>query len=171
MRKAIAVALIFQVLMMANAFAADTCSRTAVINYQEVLVDTNSAQKGEGLRYYLEKDPKALELLNKYQKGTKTNWINAGLGTIGTLMILGGFLTTSSKSGKRSLLITGSSVIALNFLVAKTLEHKNESNLQQAIKEYNARNLPRIYFNPAERDPVTGNKNGPGFLLNYSKGF
>ena len=133
-RAAILLTTLIHLLIVTRSYAADTCSRSAVINYQEVLVDTNSAQKGEGLRYYLEKDPKAVSLLNKYQKGTRTNWINAGLGTIGTLMILGGFLTTSSKSGKQSLLISGSSVIALNFLVAKTLEHKNESNLHRAIK-------------------------------------
>ena len=163
--------ILIHLLIASCSFSAETCSRTSTINYQEVLVDTNSVQKGEGLRYYLEKDPKALSLLNKYQNGTKTNWINAGLGTIGTLMILSGFLTTSSKSGKQSLLITGSSVIALNFLVAKTLEHKNESNLHRAIKEYNARNLPRIYFNSGGIDPQTGHKQGSGFLLNYSKGF
>jgi len=49
-------------------FAVETCSRIAIINYQEVLVDSNASDKGEGLRYHLEKDPVAKEYLNTYQK-------------------------------------------------------------------------------------------------------
>ena len=37
-------------------WSVETCSRTAIINYQKILVDINTTHKGEGLRYYLEKD-------------------------------------------------------------------------------------------------------------------
>lgn len=150
--------------------AAETCSRTAIVNYQEVLVDTNSAQKGDGLRFYLEKDPQAMDYLQKYQKGTRGNWVNAGLGTAGTLMVLMGFLTTSSDSGKRSLLVAGSSIIMINFLVAKTLEHQNEKYLMRAIEEYNSRNLPRIYFSPDGDNEKNLNK-GAKVQINYSMNF
>ena len=35
----------------------EPCSRSARINYQDVLVDTSSTRKGEGIKFYLEKDP------------------------------------------------------------------------------------------------------------------
>lgn len=153
-----------------SAHAAETCSRTAIVNYQEVLVDTNSAQKGDGLRFYLEKDQQAYENLQKYQKGTRGNWINAGLGTAGTLMLLAGSLATESDSGKRSLFVAGASVIILNFLVAKTLEHQNEKYLHRAIEEYNARNLPRIYFSPGSGGSK-GETGGSKVQLNYNLNF
>ena len=35
-----------------SAHSTDTCSRIATINYQDILIDTSSTKKGEGLRYY-----------------------------------------------------------------------------------------------------------------------
>lgn len=153
-----------------SVWAVDTCSRTAIVNYQEVLVDTNSNKKGEGLRYYLEKDPVAASYLDKYQEGAKTHWANAALGTLGTLLILSGFLTTRSEAGKRSLLITGTSIITLNFLVAKTLDHKNEANLQRAVDEYNSRNLPKIHFDPLP-NTRRGPSGKPSIMLNFTRSF
>ncbi len=152
------------------AFSAETCSRTAIINYQEVLVDTNSAQKGDGLRFYLEKDQQAQDFLQKYQQGTRSNWLNAGLGTAGTLMILGGTLATDSQAGKRSLMIAGASIIVLNFLVAKTLEHQNEKYLHRSIEEYNSRNLPRIDYAPSGNRSKLDNAAAP-LQLNYNFNF
>lgn len=131
-----------------NLYAAEACSRIAIINYQEVLVDTNSTQKGEGLRFHLEKDEKAKEYLDEYQKGTQIKWQNSLLGSVGTGLVLTSFLTNSTGNNKRSLLIGGATLIAINFLVAKTLESANEKNLINAIEEYNKRNLPKIYFSP-----------------------
>lgn len=126
--------------------AEETCSRVAVINYQEVLVDTNSTQKGEGLRYHLDKDPVAKSYLDLYQETAKIKWQNAALGTLGTGLIVSSFLINSDEQNKKNLIIGGASILIINFLVAKTLEYANEENLNQAIKEYNKRNLPRIYF-------------------------
>ncbi len=115
-------------------------------------MDTNSTQKGEGLRFHLEKDKKAKEYLDEYQKGTQIKWQNSLLGSVGTGLVLTSFLTNSSSNNKKSLLIGGATLIAINFLVAKTLESANEKNLINAIEEYNKRNLPKIYFSPKARE-------------------
>jgi len=129
-------------------FANETCSRTAIINYQETLVDLNSNQKGEGLRYYLEKDSIAKSHLDTYQNNIEFKWPNAILGTFGTGLILSGLLIADSGDKKDTLIITGASMALINFLIAKTFEINNENNLKKSIDEYNKRNLPRIYFDP-----------------------
>ncbi len=135
-----------------NLWSVETCSRIAVINYQEVLVDSNVSEKGEGLRYHLEKDPVALELLNTYQKNSAIRWPNAILGTAGTGLLLFGFFTSDSQD-RQIYLISSGAVILVNFLVARTLEVANESNLNKAVEEYNKRNLPKIYFSPETNNP------------------
>ncbi len=127
--------------------AVETCSRIAIINYQEVLVDANTSEKGEGLRYHLEKDPIALEYLNTYQKNSTIKWPSAVLGTAGTGLLLYGFFNSDSED-RRLYIISGTATILVNFLIARTLEVTNESNLNRAIEEYNKRNLPKIFFNP-----------------------
>ena len=135
-----------------NSFSAETCSRIAVINYQEVLVDTNSTQKGEGLRYFLEKDLKAKEYLDRYQKGSQIRWQNSLMGSLGTGMIISSFFINSSDSNKRNILIGGAALVAVNFLISKTFETRNEENLIKSIEQYNRRNLPKIYFSPKLKD-------------------
>lgn len=160
--------LLLIILLLSSAFAAEeTCSRVAVVNYQEILVDTNSSQKGEGLRFYLEKDAEAKYYLDRYQEGLKTSWENAILGTAGSSMILLGLLS-SNRSSSKSFLISGSAFLALNFLVAKTIAHKNERNLKMAVDEYNKRNLPRIQFIP---DVRVEDKNNTTFELNIQKDY
>jgi hypothetical protein len=132
-----------------NAFSVETCSRIALINNQEVLVDSNSSDKGEGLRFHLEKDPIAKEYLNTYQKNATYFWPNALLGTVGTGLLFYGLFKKSAQD-KEIYLISGASAILVNFLMAKTLEVTNESNLNNAVLEYNKRNLPKIYFSPEE---------------------
>lgn len=129
--------------------AIETCSRVAIINYQEVLIDSNSSDKGEGLRYHLEKDPVAKMHLDTYQKNSRVMWPTAIVGTAGTGLLLYGFFT-SDPEDRRIFLISGSATILVNFLIARTLEVSNESNLTKAIDEYNKRNLPKIFFNPDE---------------------
>lgn len=128
--------------------ATQVCSRVAVVNYQEILVDTSSTQKGEGLRYYLEKDQIAKAHLDEYQDGTRIRWQNAALGTVGTGMIVGGLFASDESGAKKTLLIGGAAMIIVNFFVARTLEFNNEQNLTKAIEEYNKRNLPKIFFYP-----------------------
>ncbi|MDC1173774.1 hypothetical protein OAT67_00130 [Bacteriovoracaceae bacterium] len=135
-----------------NLFAAETCSRVAVINYQDVLVDTDSSQKGEGLRYHLEKDAIAKSYLDTYQEGSRIQWPNAILGTVGTGMVITSFLTASTNNNRKTFLIGGLTMIAINFLMARTLERTNEQNLLTAIDEYNKRNLPKIFFSASGED-------------------
>ena len=150
-------------------YAAETCSRIAQINYQEILIDTNSTQKGEGLRYYLEKDPKANNYLDLYQDGTRISLVNTVIGTVASSLIIGGVLYNRSNASRKALLIGGSSIMVLNFLVAKTLEHRNEVNLERAIDEYNKRNLPQIkYFQGGQ--PRNENRN-TGISVNLIKDF
>ena len=130
-----------------NIFAADTCSRIAIINYQEVLVDANSSQKGEGLRYYLNKDQIAKTYLDEYQEGTAHKWQSAAIGSVATGLLIGG-LTANNSDTKKSLMIGGSALMLINFLISRTLESSNEDNLLKAVEEYNKRNLPKIYFAP-----------------------
>lgn len=146
--------------------AVDTCSRIAIINYQEVLVDTNSTEKGEGLRYHLEKDPVAKNYLDKYQQGTQIRWQNAVLGTVGTGLLIGGALVQNGGS-KSPMIIGGITTMIVNFLLAKTSEKSNEENLNKAIEEYNKRNLPKIYFNPGQSSSKDGDSK-VSFLLNKS---
>jgi ABC-type multidrug transport system ATPase subunit len=146
-------------------FAAESCSRIAIINYQEVLVDTNSTQRGEGLRYHLEKDNIAKSYLDKYQEGSQIKWQNSLLGSVGTGLVLSSFLTNSNGSSKKSLLIGGAALIAINFLVAKTLDSANEKNFVNAIDEYNKRNLPKIYFSPKGRE----GRNPSGYEVGLGK--
>ena len=144
-------ALFIFILSSTHLLANETCSRTAVINYQETLVDLNSNQKGEGLRYHLEKDPIAKSHLNKYQKNTEFKWPNAILGTIGTGLILTGILTADSGKKKDTFIITGASIALVNFFIAKTFELNNENNLKKSIDEYNKINgsdLP-VFNSPA----------------------
>lgn len=135
-----------------NAFGQEVCSRIAIVNYQEVLVDTNTNQKGEGLRFYLEKDPVAKSYLDKYQEGSDIKLENAIMGTLGTGLIIGGFLNNDNDKRKKVLLISGVSMLLVNFLVAKTAEYSNENNLLRAIKEYNKKNLPKIFFQPSAKN-------------------
>lgn len=146
--------------------AVETCSRIAIINYQEVLVDANASEKGEGLRYHLEKDPVAREYLDSYQKHSAIRWPNALLGTAGTGLLLFGFFTSNSED-RQIYLISGGATILVNFLIARTLEVTNEVNLNRAIEEYNKRNLPKIYFNPENN--FQGSTSFPGFKIGLAK--
>ena len=135
-----------------SAWAAN-CGRTVTIDYQEVLIDNDATQKGEGLRYYLAKDPIALSYLDKYQKGTRIHWATAALGTIGTGLILGASSYSDDRAGQKNMVIGGVILLALDFLIVKTRDSYNETYLQQAIEEYNRRNIPRIMLEP----PKSGN--------------
>tara|TARA_R100000656_G_scaffold32822_1_gene28320 strand:+ start:1644 stop:2120 length:477 start_codon:yes stop_codon:yes gene_type:complete len=145
--------------------ASQVCSRVALVNYQEILVDTSSTQKGEGLRFYLEKDNVAKSYLDDYQEGTKIKWQNAAIGTVGTGMIIGGLFASDGSDAKKSLLIGGAAMILVNFFVARTLEYNNEQNLSRAIEEYNKRNLPKILFYPDGLPAETGTSPGLGMAI------
>lgn len=150
--------LIFFTVATLPLWAAETCSRVAVINYQEVLVDVSSKNQGEGLRYYLEKDQIAKDFLNEYQNNNRPTWRSAALSTLGTGLIFGGILQSSGGSStvnsRNFLLLGGATMIAVSYLISKTNQYTNEYLLTKSIEEYNKRNTPRIYFAPT--DPKSG---------------
>lgn len=148
-------------------FAEETCSRVATINYQEILVDPNTSQKGEGLRYYIEKDPAAKDYLDRYQKGTQVSWKNALLGSMGSAFMISSLFVDDSQD-KKIYLISGATMVLLNFLVARTQEISNEQNLNKAIEEYNKRNLPKIFFNP-QASESNSESSGFTFALGLTK--
>lgn len=146
-----------------------TCSRVATINYQEVLVDAGTGKMGEGLRFYLEKDPDSLALLNEYQERNKPTTLSAGASTLGSLMILGGVLQSGNDSfigNKKTLISGGAILVALSYLMSKTVKRNNERYLNLAIDQYNKRNSPRIYFSP-----VRDNNGSSGVGFGLQKGF
>ncbi|MCB9060349.1 MAG: hypothetical protein H6622_02370 [Halobacteriovoraceae bacterium] len=124
----------------------EICSRTAVINGQKILVDLNSGQKGEGLRFYIEKDEKALSYLNLYQKENQKKWPYITLGSI----TLGSFLALAvndfDRSEKNILIGAGILSLVFNISLNRFSSRQNEKNLIRAIEEYNRRNLPKIDF-------------------------
>lgn len=145
--------IIFTFLISTVSFSAETCSRIAIINYQEVLVDAGSNKKGEGLRYYLEKDKNSHKLLDEYQHKNKPTILGAATSTVGSFMILSGLMQTNDSSGlqnKNTLLYGGSILVALSYLTSKTVQYNNEVLLKRAVDQYNKRNLPRIYFSPGD---------------------
>lgn len=152
---------IILILHSLSAFAAETCSRVAIINYQEVLVDVSSSNRGEGLRFYLEKDEVAKELLDEYQENNRPTWKGAALSTAGTAFILAGFLRSSegrgeALTGRGTLLLGGATMIALSYLISRTKQHNNEHLLQKSIEEYNKRNTPRIFLAPTNQNGQFG---------------
>lgn len=157
-----------------NLAANETCSRTAIINYQEVQVDTSSTRKGEGLRFYLSRDKVAESLLNKYQDRSSPKWYTTALSTFGTAMIIAGLLQsgkdrTEGFSRKEAFYIGGATTIAVSYLITKTFEINNEKYLQMSIEEYNRRNLPRIFFSPYNSS-IKGKKKlgiGAGFSKEF----
>ena len=122
------------------------CSRVALVNYQEVLVDLSSSQKGEGLRYYLEKDKVSKELLDKYQRGGEVNWKTTFVGSAGTLTLLSSLFLNTDKSTKKTIRFSGVFLLIINFLLANSYEENNEVFLKRAVEEYNKRNLPKVEF-------------------------
>lgn len=128
-----------------SALANEACSRIAIINQQEFLVDPNLNRKGEGLRFYLARDEKAKELLEKYQNTSDQRLRSAIIGTSGALMLLGSTFV-SGGNNKQALVIGGISTIFINFLVSKTIDNNNEKYLIEAVHEYNKRREPKIYF-------------------------
>ncbi len=135
--------LLFSTFISAND---ETCSRVAVINQQEILIDPSSSLKGEGLRYHLEKDKVALSYLNDYQSSQEDIWRPAIMGTVGSGLVLSAFLTNPSTNTKRTLIASGAVVLVLNYLLSKTIQTANEELLYRSIDEYNKRQEPKIFL-------------------------
>ena len=163
-------------LLAAASRSQETCSRIAVINNQEVLVDISSSNKGEGLRPYLGRDPVAKDYLNQYQAKHLSPKRSAIIGSIAIGLMLGSeFSSSDSESGllsKNALLTAGLSLLGINLLVSQTIEFENENLLLKSIYEYNKRNHPKIYFSPHEdRWTQSGRKGGFWPMLGLKASF
>ena len=130
-----------------SAWGSMPCERVAVINHQEVLLETTSRSKGEGLRPYLEKDEEALRHFERYQERNRIYPFNTLLGIAGPGLLLTGLVLDSGSKQKKSFLGWGAVLVVTNFLVTKTIQGASESHLEKAIEEYNKRNFPKIDFN------------------------
>lgn len=142
---------ILSISMTPYTFSSESCSRTAIINYQEVLIDSANSLKGEGLRPYLAKDKVALNYLDKYQKNARPSFKSSFLGTTGVTLSLLSFTTNSEHKApwnSKVLLTTGITLIFVNYLFNNTLQKANEENLDKAIEEYNLKHRPKIEFTP-----------------------
>lgn len=149
------------ILISFYSYSTETCSRIAVVNYQEILVDAGSSKKGEGLRYYLEKDPISKKLLDEYQEKNKPSKWGAASSSIGSVLVFSGLLQTNENDGffnRDNMLYSGVILIAISYLTSKTLQYNNEDYLKQAIDQYNKRNSPKIFFSPY----ADGNSSGVG---------
>ena len=143
--------LLFLTPLAFNVSAAETCGRTAIINNREVLLDTSSLQKGEGLRSWLERDKKALKHFNLYRRGGRIHWSSTLLGTLGPTSLIAGLLTNSDKKRKKTFFTWGAVLVLANFLISGTRTTANESHLEEAIDQYNKRHTPKIHFEPNHR--------------------
>jgi hypothetical protein len=171
MTKTISLVLFF-CLITGNLIASESCSRTAIINYQEVLIDSASSLKGEGLRPYLAKDKVALSYLETYQQNARPSFKSSFLGTTGVALSLLSFTTNSDHKApwnSKVLLTTGITLIFVNYLFNNTLQKANEENLYKAIDEYNLKHQPKIEFTPeSSSDNIS-----PGFSwsIGYTREF
>lgn len=150
---------IFFLSILNCAHASESCSRTAIINYQEVLIDSANSLKGEGLRPYLAKDAVALNHLETYQKNARPSFKSSFLGTTGVALSLLSFTTNSEHKApwnSKVLLTTGLTLILVNYIFNNTLQKTNEENLYKAIDEYNLKHSPKIEFTPELSDGTMG---------------
>jgi hypothetical protein len=149
--------------------ANDSCSRTALINHQRILVDSSSSIKGDGLKFYLTQDPVAKQYFEIYQEKSSPSIGSAIISTAGLATIVTGFLTDKEKDGlvsRNSLIGIGIGAMIINFFVSKSLNYANEKNLEISINEYNKRNEPKINFSP-----FTTASGKTGVNLNLTKEF
>jgi hypothetical protein len=146
-----------------RAHAVESCGRTAVVNYQEVLVDASSSNRGEGLRYYLQKDPVSKKLLDDYQDNNRPRWQTAALSTAGTALVVASLLRGGGDNdglmGQKAMLVGGATMVAVGYLISRTKQYNNEERLERAVEEYNKRNSPRIFFSA---DPASRGRSGFG---------
>ena len=132
--------------------AQNKCSRTVQINGKNVSIDASSTQKGEGLRYYLSKDPIAYQYFEQYTDSNKPNWRRIGVSTFGIGLITAGLLSSNETKNifykRDTLFYSGIGIVALSFLYAKTKQGEKEVWLEKSVKEYNKRSQPKIYWAP-----------------------
>ena len=160
-------------LTVLNTQANESCSRIAIINHQEVLVDSSSSQKGDGLKYYLMKDDQAAGYFKTYQKNNQPNLTTPLVTSAGMAMVIGGIVASNQDGtfiNKKTLIGSGLTLLIVNYFISKTNQFRNEKNLQRAVEEYNKRQTPKIYFSPFA-DGETGQSQNLGVNIGLSQRF
>jgi hypothetical protein len=152
------------ILCLSSALAAENCSRIAIVNYQQVLVDTSSSAKGEGLRYFLERDPIAKKYLDEYQYRSRPSWQSAAMGTFGAVMLLSGILRSGNGenetlTNKDTLMFGGLLFMGVGYLISRTNQYNNETWLTRSVDEYNKRNSPKIFLSTGFDESQSGSLN------------
>ena len=124
-------------LILPNAQAAnEACSREATVNFQKILVDPSTNKKGEGLRFYLNKDPVAQSYLDRYQSAGLPQWQTAALSTIGVGLLGAGIIQVTGDEGStedrikrhKYFLMGGVSFLVFNFIISNHLYASSTSN-------------------------------------------
>ena len=134
-------------ILLEGALAAKSCERVAIVNHQEIPLETMSGSRGEGLRPYLEKDKDALNYFDLYQERNRIHPFNTVLGIVGPGFLVTGLVLNSQSEQKKTFLTWGAVLVVTNFLVTKTIQGTSESYLEKAVEEYNKRHLPKIDLN------------------------
>lgn len=119
-----------------DAITTQDCQRKAVIGNKKYVIDILSTKKGEGLRYTMQRDPFALELLEKYQHDSKKIKYAAYTGTP-ALILTGWRMAQADEVGKDLLFWTGITGILGSYLWGQMLSNSNEDTLENAVSTYN----------------------------------
>ena len=132
-----------------------TCSRKAIHDNREILIDGYTGIKGSGLNDLMKNHQKAMQHLQRYQNSGEIRTFNLLSGTISTASILTGLLYTGDKTNKSNFLFFGGIVALVNFLTTKTVEFYNERELALAIDEYNKTSEAKIrLINQSQGSPI-----------------
>jgi hypothetical protein len=139
---------------------AEQCGRVAIVNDRPVLVDLGGSQRGEGLRFLLEKDDIAKHYLDAYRAGNKINRVSSVLGSAGTISLFWGVF--GEKDINSGFVVGGVAFMAANLLFSIFSNKYNERNLENAISEYNRRNWPKIEVSTLSNSPL---------IIDYTRSF
>jgi len=84
-------------------------------------------------------------------------------------------LVGGDSDDKKAMIIGGVSLLIVNYLTAQTSYFGNERNLEKAIREYNYRNSPPIYYSPENtkkfKESPTQSRDWPLLYLNIARSF
>jgi len=161
---------IFFIFMINFVYAKDsapTCSRKAIFNNKEILIDGYTGARGSGLNKIMRSNPKALKHLSIYQNANDIQTFNLLSGTISTTSLITGLLYTGDRDNKNNFILFGGIVALINFLTTKTIQFYNERELTLAIEEYNKTSVHQI----RRLDVSTKKQNKPSIFINKNWSF
>jgi hypothetical protein len=142
--------------------SAPGCNREFSMSNQAKRIDSNFDKDGENLRPVIKDIPEAVEELNTYQTNKKHAQYAAYVGTLGLLVVLGGYLGSEiskiQETGQvsdppeggaaplpkdpkaRIVMAAGGAVAAASFAFSFIVLRSNEAHLKNAANTYNEKN-------------------------------